>query len=305
MNLKQYLILNNVDINDIEFSLDSDEYGYIEDNYFIAKSKEGKVELTAKYKDIVATMKISLVMFYTRIDTKIIYFYDNDGKLEYIGGQGGEHYTNYSEAKKREYDNSYKYLGKYECNGNCNVAIGQSSQCSITFDYNVSDENIFIVDSDKTISYNFIKNNVIETYDFARNFFEKVYMLVEKNDKVALININGKQLSSYYDNIANFIVNDNGISYVPNAVYKYQLVNNSISLGVLSRLCNNLDISLKNDIATYKKDNKYGIISLTDGKEITAAIYDEITITDDSIVATLNNLEYTLDINGDIITRTE
>ena len=67
--------------------------------------------------------------------------------------------------------------------------------------------------------------------------------------------------------------------------------------------CDEYDIDKINKITTYKLNNKYRLISFENGKEITEALYEKISISTytGKIVANIGNLEYAVDKTGKII----
>lgn len=81
-----------------------------------------------------------------------------------------------------------------------------------------------------------------------------------------MLGLNSKILSNYYDSI----------------------------IGTTKSYSNN------HRVASYQINDKYGILSLETGKEITDAVYENLQIYEDYIVILKDNLNYIIDVNGNI-----
>ena len=221
------------------------------------------------------------------LEDEVIYFYADGDELLWISND----YVYPSNSKdKEEYDKKYQYLGKYDCEyDKCRVLSGASFYAP--YSYSINNKHVFIYEyngelsitnpNSKIVVYNFIDKQIENTYDYiyADYVDDNIVLVAKKNKKFAIINNIGEEISSYYDDV---------------------LYLERLTLGQQRRL--NYDYK-NNFIGVYKDNNKYGILSFKNGQEITEAIYDNISIYQNNIVVTKDNLDYVANESGNIISK--
>lgn len=198
--------------------------------------------------------------------SKMIYFYSNNNDLLWL---------DYNSDKKSEYDTKYELLNKYTCNDDmCSVLVSDGTCGAGNINY-TDEDGVFIIDDNKINYYDYKENKVVYSYDALKtsnseNFstYDEGYIIYhgDASNKSALLGLNGKILSNYYDSI----------------------------IGTTKSYSNN------HRVASYQINDKYGILSLETGKELTDAVYENLQIYEDYIVILKDNLNYIIDVNGNI-----
>ena len=168
--------------------------------------------------------------------SKIIYFYSNNNDLLWL---------DYNSDKKSEYDTKYELLNKYTCNDDmCSVLVSDGTCGAGNINY-TDEDGVFIIDGNKINYYDYKENKVVYSYDALKtsnseNFstYDEGYIIYhgDASNKSALLGLNGKILSNYYDSI----------------------------IGTTKSYSNN------HRVASYQINDKYGILS---GDSLKLAIY--------------------------------
>lgn len=164
-----------------------------------------------------------------------------------------------------EENKNNNYIGSYNC---------KSDYCGAHYVTHNIDNQTIVINDDLGFIYNY-KDNIIVSNEYDFIIILEENPVGKKNDKVVLLDWKGKEISKYYDDIFDYFKR----MTVPIVLQNY---------------------SLKNNIVSYESNGKYGVLSLKDGSEITDEKYDEISIYDDNIVATINGLDYVMDSSGNI-----
>lgn len=127
------------------------------------------------------------------------------------------------------------------------------------------------------------------------NYFENGKILLFENDKIYLYDlVKGSKLSSDYENVyfikdendkVNYFLVKNGQSYgIINMSGSVTVNLNYKELGKIDGV-NVTNLSVKDDYITALSDNKYGLISLSNGKGVIDFQYEDINIQNNKIIA--------------------
>ena len=132
------------------------------------------------------------------------------------------------------------------------------------------------------------------------NYFDNGKILLQENNKIYLYDlVKGSKLSSDYENVY-FIKDENDkVNYllVKNGQY-YGIINMSGSVNLNYKELGKIDgvnvtnLNVKEDYITALSDNKYGLISLSNGKGVIDFQYENITIKNNKIIAKENSKWY-------------
>ena len=172
-------------------------------------------------------------------------------------------YKDNSILKVDHYDksiNNDEVVGKYDCKNN-DCDIYENKLINPIYD----SKYIIIKENNEIFIYNYIeKTKVSNNYSNIINRKDN-YLLVEKNNKYGLIDIEGDQyIDTIYDEI---------------------------------------DVEVYNNLTKVKLDNLYGIYNIKENKEVITTKYEKINITDNKYYSVyMNNLWYVIDNNDNLVT---
>lgn len=172
-------------------------------------------------------------------------------------------YKDNSILKVDHYDksiNNDEVVGKYDCKNN-DCDIYENKLINPIYD----SKYIIIKENNEIFIYNYIeKTKVSNNYSNIINRKDN-YLLVEKNNKYGLIDIEGDQyIDTIYDEI---------------------------------------DVEVYNNLTKVKLDNLYGIYNIKENKEVITTKYEKINITDNKYYSVyMNNLWYVIDSNNNLVT---
>ena len=133
---------------------------------------------------------------------------------------------------------------------------------------------VLISDNSNYYIFNYDEQNIVSDIYSHVSSLQNI-IVATKNNKKIIIDLNGKEMSENYDNLFDW-------GLTPH------------------RLAPPQNYSLAKKIVGYEKNGKEGLLSLNSYSEITEAKYDNISIYDDNIIATMNGLDYVMDSNGNI-----
>lgn len=164
--------------------------------------------------------------------------------------------------------------------------------------YELKNNSLTLLANGKIVNFYNCDNECI-VYE---NYFDNGKILLQENNKIYLYDlVKGSKLSSDYENVY-FIKDENDkVNYllVKNGQY-YGIINMSGSVTVnlnykeLGKIdgVNVTNLNLKDDYITALSDNKYGLISLSNGKGVIDFQYENITIKNNKIIAKENSKWY-------------
>jgi len=159
-----------------------------------------------------------------------------------------------------------------------------------------------IVETDTYTWYKIKKDNIVGyvANQKGENWVEKIADLNDKYSSIREWDKEQNTLLAFVDDKI-LLIDSSGIE----KSNRYQRIANCEYGIFVHDICNVYNTNFEKKITIYKNNNKFGLLSIENGREITDATYDEISISSyiGDIVVTKDNLQFVMDESGKILSK--